>query len=91
MLGTETVMDNYKHSILSNGIREFLGPVWNAGISQESHMNFTGISSISQEKRRNGEKISHSKQALTPENKQQVQKRLNSAFCSLVFDYVIIL
>jgi len=29
-----------------------LGPVWNAGILQESHRNFTEISSISQEKRR---------------------------------------
>ena len=35
---------------------EKLGPVWNAGISQESYRNFIGISSISQEKRRNGEK-----------------------------------
>jgi len=43
---------------------EKLGPVWNAGISQESYRNFIGISSISQEKRRNGEKIPHSKQAL---------------------------
>ena len=40
------------------------GPVWNAGISQESHRNFIGISSISQKKRRNGEKIPHSKPAL---------------------------
>jgi len=41
-----------------------LGSVWKAGILQESHRNFTGISSISQEKRRNGEKIPHSKHAL---------------------------
>ena len=46
---------------------DYLGPVWNAGISQESHRNFTGISSISQEKHRNGEKIPHSKQALSVE------------------------
>jgi len=43
------------------------GHVWNAGISQESHRNFTGISSISQEKHRNGEKIPHSEQALIEE------------------------
>ena len=40
------------------------GPVWNAGISQESHRNFIGISLISQEKCRNRKKFPHSKQAL---------------------------
>ena len=38
------------------GKEQSLGHVWNIGISQESRRNFTGISSISQEKRRNGKK-----------------------------------
>jgi len=40
------------------------GPVCNAGISQQSRRNFTGISSISHEKRRSRKYFPHSKHAL---------------------------